>query len=203
MATAAPTEDEIDKVRMQRIKQQEAHVRELEVAYKTKQEESKSAREELSDAIFQLRRLIRGEVEEQPELDFGDDGEPSDESWDALLSATKLIDAITLTKPQRKKFEDLGVITVKHFEQLRAAELPGISGSLAQHFSEATADKLEDDVLDWMDRKRIERGTNRSKQIAEMDQADRYEQLHEFEEKQKATAKASRTVGGRPVKARK
>lgn len=193
MATAAPTDEQVDKVRMQRIKQQEAHVRELEVAYKTQQEETKNAREELSDAIFQLRRLIRGEVEEQAQLDFGDTGEPTEDSWDALISSTKLIDAVTLTKPHKKKLDDLGVITVKHFEQLRASELPGISGGLSDHFSEAACDKIEDAVLDWMDRQRVNRFIGRTDDDDDGD--DSGDEL--------VPVTPPRTVGGRPVKGRK
>jgi hypothetical protein len=152
----------VDHVRMQKILEQEAKVRELEVSYKTCQEETKDARQELSAAIAFLRRLIRGEVEYQAELDFGDDGEPTQQSWDELLESTQIQDVVSLTKQQRKKLEDHGVRTLKQFEQLRAGDLPGYSGYLSDMFNESIADKLEDGVLDWNDRQRIQRSRARA-----------------------------------------
>lgn len=157
------TAEEVDLVRMRKIKEQEAHVRELEVAYKTQQEATKEAREELSLAIGRLRMLIRGEVEDQLELDL-DSEEPTQQVWDTLLSTTRLEDIVTLTKSQRQKFGDIGVVTVKQFELLRAGDLPGYSGNLTDLIKNyAVCSKLEDGVLDWCDRQRIERGQAREK----------------------------------------
>ncbi len=148
--------------RLERVAEQEAKVRQLEVDYKVCQEETKAAREELSEAIALLRRIIRGEDEEQPGLDFGDDDEnineePTDDEWERVLEETPLYSAIKLTKPQREKLENIGVESVKHFEQLRAGQYAAFDGDFynLKGFSVAAREKIEEDLLDWCDRTQI------------------------------------------------
>ncbi len=144
-----------DHDHIERIRQQEAIVREKELELRSCQEAVKEAREDLSMAIAKLRTIIRNGPEEQMELPLSsDDDADFEEQWAARMK-TRLEDAITLTKSERETFEAVGVYTVADFERLRAGQIDGYHGLTAlKGIGQAKADRLEDAVLEWADRER-------------------------------------------------
>lgn len=157
------TESERAAAHYAKIREQEYKCRQLELEVSTAKEVYTDAKDMLKEAVARLRMLIRGGPDEQLELPLEDgtqdDAQTSgdvslrEEAWSRLLAGTRIEDAIPLTKFERERLEDAGVITVQHFEDLRAGKLREYPRGLLsiKRFGPATIDKLEAAIIEWYD----------------------------------------------------
>lgn len=103
--------------------------------------EAKVAKKIWEGKVERLRQLIRFGPDPQRSLPFGDDENPA-EAW-RIVAIDTVIEA---TDKQLEKLQESGILTVEHFENLRAGEgLTSLTG-----IGQATAEKWEEQMLDWM-----------------------------------------------------
>ena len=165
------TESERAAAHYAKIREQEYKCRQLELEVVDAKEAYTDAKDTLKEAVARLRMLIRGGPDEQLDLPLDDDEEVDAESdmpradaadrearWQRLLASTRIEDAITLTSAERERLEDAGVITVQHFEDLRAGKRPEYPRGLAsiKRLGPATITKYEDALLAWYKSQEIE-----------------------------------------------
>jgi hypothetical protein len=127
---------EIERKHYQSIRDLESRCSVLEGDYETAKADAHARKSAWAAAVAELRSCIRGGPNAQLEL-------PLKDNW----LETPVGEAITLSEKQAEKLAEAGISTVGQLDHLRVdggglQSLPGIG--------RATADKWEDQLLDWI-----------------------------------------------------
>ena len=109
---------------------------------------AKSAKEHLESLQAELSNLISEgpkKPDPQQELPFG---EFEADAWKRV----DLKEVLSLTEKQIEKLDAAGAMTVGEFERLRAGQNPDYPNGLlsVKGFGQATIDKFEEEVLNWL-----------------------------------------------------
>lgn len=134
----------IERKHLRRIQELEAECELLEGAYEVAKASASVAKKKWEEAVASLRTTIRSGPDAQQELEFASEG----------CGETPIEHALTLSGKQLETLRDAGVSTVEDFEALRAGKIQGFKGGLRDlpRVGQATADKWEDEILDWIGR---------------------------------------------------
>lgn len=119
----------------------------LEAVWNNAKLAAKEAKESYEGAVAYLRGKIRKGP--NPQLDFQfDEASAADESWRSV----PITQALKLSESQREKLSDAGVETVGEFEDLRGGRNRDYPRGLSDlpKVGQATIDKWEQQVLDWL-----------------------------------------------------
>lgn len=152
MATDAITEDDrkemtdLEREHYEAIKELNAEFIEEYREWELQKDSTSAAKKRVDEIGKRLSALIARGPEQQRKLLFGDDADTESLAWRDQPIAGQL----ALTPKIMELLEDAGVSTIGELEDLRAGEgLTSIGG-----IGQATADKIEDQVLEWLDENR-------------------------------------------------
>jgi hypothetical protein len=123
----------------------------LEAEHEVAKAQASIAKKKLDEAVASLRATIRRGPSTQTELLFASEG------W----GKTPIEHALTLSGKQLEILREADVATVDDFEALRAGKIQGYPRGLLDlpRVGQATVDKWEDEILDWIGRKEQESNT--------------------------------------------
>jgi hypothetical protein len=154
---ATPALSERESRHYQEIRDLEATCDRLEGEYETAKVACSAAKSMWQEAVSRLRESIRRGPDPQLSLPLADD------YWE-----TDVREVITLSDRQAEALADCGIHTVEHFEAVRAGinaqyrsltAIPGIG--------QATADKWENEILDWLADQRMRAADNQADDLEE------------------------------------
>lgn len=153
---AAPTASELEHEWTLEIRAAQEKCDKLDLVRAAAESDAKRAKKNHEAAVDSLQELIRRGPSAQLPLDFKDKSQPEqtdEEKRHAYLMTRPIIDALDLTDKQEEKLADAGVKTVGDFEKLRAGEMPDYPGGLKDlpRVGEATIDKWEDELMNWLE----------------------------------------------------
>jgi hypothetical protein len=139
-----PALSERESKHYQEIRSLEATCDRLEGDYETAKAAASAAKSMWQEAVARLRESIRRGPDPQMALPMGDD-----------FMSTDITEVLKLTPKQAEALADCGIHTVEDFENVRAGNVPDVQGITdVPGVGQATADKWEDEVLDWLADKR-------------------------------------------------
>lgn len=136
---------ELERSHYDEIRTLEIQASESEEEFDIASAQAKALKKRWEGKVEVLRSVIRRGVDDQQRLPFGDD----DEDMAGPEDAWKIVavgDVLELTDKQAEMLKTAGILTVEHFENLRAGD--GITS--LPRIGEAIADKWEDQMLDWL-----------------------------------------------------
>lgn len=137
-----PELTERDRRFCQQVRDLERKCEVMEAEYEVAKAQASVLKKRLDEAVALLRATIRRGPDSQQELQFASEG------W----HDTPIEQALTLTDKQLESLREAGVATVEDFEALRAGKIQGYGNGLRDlpRVGQATADKWEDEILDWI-----------------------------------------------------
>lgn len=123
----------------------------LEAEHEVAKAQASIAKKRLDEAVATMRATIRRGPDSQQELQFNASG------W----GETPIEEALTVTARQLEILRQADVATVDDFEALRAGRFKGYPRGLLDlpRVGQATVDKWEDEILDWIGKKEQEAAT--------------------------------------------
>lgn len=132
---------EIEREHYTKIKTLERKCASLETDYESDKATAAASKKRWEKAISDLRTCIQRGPDDQKQLPFKED-------W----RTKPIVEAIDLTAKQEEKLEELKIVTVEQFENLRAGKVTGFPNGLidVDGWGRQTVDKLEDAIVDWM-----------------------------------------------------
>jgi hypothetical protein len=137
---ATPALSERESRHYQEIRSLEATCDRLEGEYETAKTAASAAKGMWQEAVSRLRESIRRGPDPQMALPIGDD-----------FMQTEIGDVLNLTDKQAESLAECGIYTVQDFEDVRSGNVPDIEGITdIPGVGQATADKWEDEILDWI-----------------------------------------------------
>ena len=133
---------ELEHEHYEAIKERNAEVARLLLEWTQLKGDASEAKKEYDQAVSELTYLISRGPDRQKKLPFEDSTSGEVLGWrEALVS-----ESLGLTAKILEKLEDAGVRTIGELEDLRAGDgLTSIGG-----IGQATADKIEEQVLEWL-----------------------------------------------------
>jgi len=126
----------------QEIRSLEATCDRLEGEYETAKTAASAAKGMWQEAVARLRESIRQGPDPQMSL-------PIAEGLEHMRAP--IGQALSLTDKQAELLQEHGIVTVHDFEDLRSGYHPNLNGVRSlPGVGQATADKWEDEILDWL-----------------------------------------------------
>lgn len=146
-----PEITERDRRFCQQVRELERKCEVMEAEYEVAKAQASVLKKRLDEAVALLRSTIRRGPDSQQELQFASEG------W----GETPIEEALTLSPKQMEILREADIATVDDFEALRAGRIKGYPRGLLDlpRVGQATVDKWEDDILDWIGRKEQEAAT--------------------------------------------
>lgn len=137
---------DLEREHYEAIKERSAEVTRLLLEWNQLKGDASEAKKEYDNAVSELTYLINRGPDYQRKLEFEDS-----EDGETLAWRDEPIDAnLGLTAKVLEKLEEAGITTIGQLEDRRAGEgLTSIAG-----IGQATADKIEEQVLEWLDEHR-------------------------------------------------
>lgn len=127
---------------LEEIEELETLASEAEEEFDIASAHAKALKKRWEGKVEVLRSVIRRGVNPQQQLPFGDDEEDPGEAWKIVA----IDEVLELTDKQAETLNEAGVLTIEHFENLRAGDgLASLTG-----IGQTTADKWEGQMLDWL-----------------------------------------------------
>lgn len=112
----------------------------LEGEYEAARSSASAAKSLWSEAVSRLRECIRRGPDPQLALPLAGD-----------FMSTDIREVLKLTEKQAEALAECGIYTVQDFEDVRAGNVPDVQGITdVPGVGQATADKWEDQILDWI-----------------------------------------------------
>jgi DNA-directed RNA polymerase alpha subunit len=139
--------DQRKREHYEQIRELNTQVIEARGEWASAKEDAAEAKKSYDGLVSQLQLLIGRGPDMQGKLEFPDDEEATpDDAW----RDAQIVDALALSVGQYEKLEEAGITTVGQLEDLRAGDgLDSIKG-----FGQATIDKIEDQIIEWLDENR-------------------------------------------------
>jgi hypothetical protein len=137
---------ELEYEHYETIKERNAEVARLLLEWTQLKGDASEAKKEYDQAVSELSYLISRGPEKQQKLPFVDSTDGESLAWRDIM----VEESLGLTAKILEKLEDAGVRTIGELEDLRAgAGLTSIGG-----IGQTTADKIEEQVLEWLSENR-------------------------------------------------
>lgn len=147
----SPELSDIDRRFCAQVRDLERKCEVMEAEYEVAKAQASVLKKRLDEAVALLRSTIRRGPDTQQELQFESEG------W----GNTPIEEALTLTGKQLEILREAGVESVDDFEALRAGRMKDYPRGLLDlpRVGQATVDKWEDEILDWIGKKEQEAAT--------------------------------------------
>lgn len=137
---------EIEKQHYEAIKEKSAEVARLLLEWTQLRGDASEAKKEYDQTVAELTHLINRGPDYQRKLEFDDTEDGETLAWREEPIASNL----GLSAKVLEKLEEAGIETIGQLEDRRAGDgLTSITG-----IGQATADKIEQQILDWLDENR-------------------------------------------------
>ena len=155
---------ELEREHYEEIKELNKEFREEYSEWEMLKDSTSAARKRVDEIGKRLSYLIARGPEKQQKLPFEDSTQGDVLAWrDALVA-----ESLGLTTKQIERLADAGVTTIGELEDLRGGDgLTSVEG-----IGQATADKIEAQVLEWLDENRDKFGEVIEESEDDEDQAD-------------------------------